>query len=531
MRLVKRLAQVLFYLLVLALFISRGASSGFSHDENQFIAAGQVLADHGLLPYVDYPYTHMPYAVAFYALSAAVSSYDFLAGRLINDLAWAVCAVLIVLTIRLLSRRSAAPPSDPSIAQLFAEFTLVFVFLQHPIMAHIDGAALNHSFATLFGLLALFYFGRAIQDTRNPRLASFASGAFACLAALVRLNYGALALVLAVVWFLYGFTATSPRRSVLALPFLGGMLVASIPALVLLVLAPAHFLYGNLVYIRLNTLYYQQLLWRLNMTMGSKLQSFGGLLLQSPVDIILYCAFSYFAITALVRYFRTRSVSSLLDLALAGFASTLALSAFAPTPTQPQYFFAPLPFLLVVGGILLSRLEPLNRYAHIAASAIVLLALFLSTKVPNPASELAFLSRPSQWTPVEMHNFDESLRQYVPQGRFLSLLSMLPLEAGYDIYPFTITGTFSWRTSPLLTAQRRQQYGVTSPEELPRLLQADPPVGILTKLESSNDGFVRNDLGGLETPFVDYAQENGYKPIPLPAPFLRRTVTLWIKQP
>src|SRR5512135_3224480 len=131
MRVLKRSIQIIFYLLIVVLFVSRSVSSGFSHDENQFIAAGQLLADHGLLPYVDYPYTHVPYGIAFYALSAAVSSYDFLAGRLINDLAWALCAVLIVVTIRLFSRGSDSSPSrDPSIPQLLAEFSLVFVFLQ-----------------------------------------------------------------------------------------------------------------------------------------------------------------------------------------------------------------------------------------------------------------------------------------------------------------------------------------------------------------------------------------------------------------
>jgi len=108
---------------------------------------------------------------------------------------------------------------------------------------------------------------------------------------------------------------------------------------------------------------------------------------------------------------------------------------------------------------------------------------------------------------------------------------MYPLEAGLDAYPFTATGPFSWRTSLLLTKERRAQYGVTSPEELPALLKRAPPVEILTGFESTNAGFEFGDLGGLETPFTEYAQAEGFRSATLPAPFLDQTITLWWKQP
>jgi hypothetical protein len=548
MRIFKLCIQIVFYILILALFISRAASAGFSHDENQFIASGQFLADHRLLPYVDYPYTHMPYATGFYAVTAAMSDYDFLAGRLLNAATWALCTLFITWNIRFFSRLhpaaqasrddvSAAPSSDPSFPQLLAEFVLALVFLYHPaMMGHIDGPALNHSYATLFGLVVLLLFGIALQQRGFPRWLLFWSGIFAGLAAFTRLNYAALAVVLLLCLILYIVAVTRPRRYLPLIPPGAGLLLASIPTAILAILAPAHFFYGNIVYVRLNTAYYSQLAFRLNMTMSSKFQSFAGSLLHSPIDIILYAGLAVFGVWSLYRFLKTRSVASIADLALTGFALVLALSAFAPTPTQPQYFFAPLPFMLVILGILGTRLGLGHPIRWISASLLVLLALFAtlrlqSIRVPNPLSELGFLSRPSQWTPVQMHAFDESLRGYVPDGRILALVPMLPLEAGYGSYPFTATGTFSWRTSLLLTPARRLQYGVTSPEELPQLLQANPPSGILTSLESTNDGFVRNDLGGLETPFVDYAKSHGYKPIPLRADFLRRTVTLWVKPP
>jgi len=547
MRIFKLSIQIAFYILILALFISRAASSVFSHDENQFIASGQLLADHRLLPYVDYPYTHMPYATGYYAVSAALSGYDFLAARLLNAVAWALCAVFIVLNIRLISRmdvRQDAGPADlarasasgPPFPQLLAEFVLVLVFLYHPLMGHIDGAALNHSFATLFGLAALLLFVRAISQSpatgsSASRRLLFGAGFFASLSAFTRLNYAALAVVLAVALLLHVLTVMRPRQTSSLLPFLAGLFLAAIPALILALLAPAHFFFTNAVYVRLNTAYYDELLFRLNMTLGSKLGSFLGLVLHSPIDLILYAGSIGFGLAAIAAYWRSRSRASIIALTLSGFTAVLALSAFAPTPTQPQYYFAPLPFQLVILGVLGMRLGLDHPFRWLSASLLVLLALFATIRIPSPLAELAFLSKPPQWTPVQVHAFDENLRQYVPGGRVLTLLPMLPLEAGYDAYPFEATGSFVWRTSLLLTATRRAQYGVTSPRELPQVLENDPPSAILTRLESTNDGFVRNDLGGLETPFVEYATAHGYKPISVEAPFLRRLVTLWVRQP
>ena len=533
MRTFKLSLQIIFYVLIFALFVSRSASSAFTHDENQFIAAGQLLADHGLLPYLDYPYTHMPYGVAFYALSASISNYDFLAGRLLNALAWVLCSLLIPQTVRLIAKDGKASLSacDPTFPQLLAEFVLVFVFLNHPIMGHIDGPALNHSYATLFGLLAILLFARLVGLGFSSSRVSFVSGLFASLAAFIRLNYAALAVVLLLVLLLHAATDRSSRRFSAFPPFIAGLVAAGVPAVVLAALAPEHFLYTNLIYIRLNTIYYQEMGFKLNMTLSSKLQSFAGLVLGSPIDIILYAVLVFFGVVAVIRFVKTRSSGSLIDLALAGFAATLAVSAFAPTPTQPQYFFAPLPFLLVILGVLGLRLAGPHPVAFTAASLVVLAALFASVKVVNPLSEITFLASPSKWTPIQIHSFDETLKGYVPDGRFLSLLPMLPLEAGYDVYPFTAAGGFPWRTSLLLTSERRAQYGVTSPRELLQILDHDAPIGILTGLESTNDGFVRNDLGGLEAPFVAYATSHGYEPIPLQARFLRRTVTLWVKQP
>src|SRR5512138_2271507 len=97
-------AHVVSAVLILAVLVSGAVSNNISHDENKFIAPGQFLAYDGVLPYVGYPYTHMPYGVAFYAFSALISDYDLLAGRLLSVLFWLGSIVVMVAISRRLRR-------------------------------------------------------------------------------------------------------------------------------------------------------------------------------------------------------------------------------------------------------------------------------------------------------------------------------------------------------------------------------------------------------------------------------------------
>ncbi|HEX8918349.1 MAG TPA: hypothetical protein VF898_07590, partial [Chloroflexota bacterium] len=83
----------------------------------------------------------------------------------------------------------------------------------------------------------------------------------------------------------------------------------------------------------------------------------------------------------------------------------------------------------------------------------------------------------------------------------------------------------------LLTHQRRAVYGVFSPAELPALLDSMPPAGILTGFETGNAGFTVGDLGGLETPFTEYARQHHYHAVPLRPGFMGGTLYLWVQSP
>jgi hypothetical protein len=532
MRLSKQILQFLCYSLVFALLLSRAVSTGIDHDENQFISPGQLLADHGLIPYRDYPYTHMPYAIPLYALAAKVSSYDYLAARVLGALTWFACIVVLIAISRLVGHNLAGlSVAEPSWASLFGEFAIVIVFIYHPISVYLMGVALNHSIATLFSLLGFFLFLRGITGAMPASGYPFWSGACVTVAAFTRFNYASLVILTFALWLVRALSAERSRWLRVQGAFVGGVLVAGLPVFVLIALAPAPFYYGNIVYIRLNTLYYRGILWQDSMDLASKLTTFTYSVVHDPIDIVLYASAIVAGLNFLVRFARRKSLTDLIGLAAVAFAATLFLTAFSPTPTQVQYLFAPLPFMLITVALLGWTLYLRSIPAYVVMFLAFMGVFLMRSIYPSPAHQLETLLHPDTWTPLQVHQFANGLSndEHVPSGRILSILPMLSAEAGYASYPFTATGPFSWRTSLLLTPQRRVSYGVTSPQELPVVLDAAPPVAILTGLEPPKAGFTANDLGGLERPFIEYAQRHGYQAISLSPVFMQHPVTLWVR--
>lgn len=527
---IKRGMQGIFYLAILILMVSRSVVANISHDENLFISPGQLLAAQGLLPYVDYPYLHMPYAIPPYALTALISDFDFLAGRLMSCLAWLGSILLMVAVVRLMRRGPAdAPQSPPSWKQLGWEFLLVYIFVNHGPALFVLRTALNHSLSTLFGMLAVWFLLKGVREPASAKRMAFWSGAAIAAAGLVRFNFASLALVLLMCWLVHAIWLGKSKPGPLVASYTAGGLAASLPALTLLALAPREFYYGNLVYIRLNTIYYQQLLHRSGMTLPLKLKDFVTSILAQPLEMVLYAVLLVSAVMAVAGLIRRRSSVEVVRLGLAGTAFGLWLSAFAPTPSLLHYFAAPIPFLFV----LLGSLElPRGRYAAGARAGGILLVLVTTIATDglrDPVKAMASLKDPSTWPPMQLHEVAAEVQHQVGAGRVLTLQPMLPLEAGLDVYPFTANGPFSWRTSLLLTPERRRDYDVTSPEELPELLREMPPDAILVGLEAPNAGFERRDLGGLERPFSEYALANGYQPVTLTPPYWPRGLTLYLR--
>lgn len=109
---------------------------------------------------------------------------------------------------------------------------------------------------------------------------------------------------------------------------------------------------------------------------------------------------------------------------------------------------------------------------------------------------------PSQWQPIKVHHEGKRLAKLTSSQKVLTLAPVLPLESGLPIYPALVTGPFSLRVAPLLSAEERQKQGLLSETELLSLLEHDPPRALLIGL-TYNDRAVEESL-------LAYAKQEEY---------------------
>lgn len=515
-----RIGILVLVLLGGAILFGRAMNASFDHDEHQFVASAQLLVSRGLLPYIDYPYFHMPNIVFANSLAVAASSYDFLAVRTLGAL-WSLglAVTICCLTLHLLQAASA-------LLRQLAALTASLVLILDPVFITADGRAFNHM---LPGMLSLLAFAACRQGLREqPGWKWFGlCGTLIGLAAGTRFTYAALIPVYALVVALLPKARLLRTRLVSASMLGAGTLVSMLPALALFLAAPDRFFFGNYIYIRLNTLYRQTVEYGLAMDLPAKWEFLLKKVLLHPLDFFLYAAFVVFSGAAVYRWLRSRDESDPGAPLAAGLGLVLFATAFAPTPSWPQYFFAPLPFLMIAfvyGVSWLSQRKAL--YGYIAVGTLAILAL-TSGAVTTARSNLERLLQPEQWLTVEIHDFAMQIRAQVPAGKVLTLAPIFPLEAGLDIYePFTV-GPFAWRTAHLVGAELRGQYGIVARREVEDYLAIDPPAAVLVGFETESAGFTPYDKGKLEKPLEDYARQSGFHYQAMEVVFTRGPVMLW----
>jgi hypothetical protein len=196
-------------------------------------------------------------------------------------------------------------------------------------------------------------------------------------------------------------------------------------------------------------------------------------------------------------------------LALIGFAFAGSL---APTPAFRQYLYALIPFSLLAVLIGIDRLRlrhdrrPMLRLFAVAVIICALRGIPSYWTVFRPGS-----SEPA--VAAEVHRLGREIRNAVGSAKVLTLSPILPLEGGAEIYSQFVTSPFVWRTAHLLSPEQRARLGIVSQTELAALLDKEPPAGVLVGLEPTS----------LEEPFVEYAIENGFRPLKL-----TDAITIWL---
>ncbi|MEM7536099.1 MAG: hypothetical protein AAF639_28210 [Chloroflexota bacterium] len=522
------------HLMMLSVWIGLGAlilglnmRRGLNHDEHQFIASAALMARDGLSPYADFPYFHVPLLSIIYAWLFQFSDHLLLTTRLFSiACSWLGLWVLFDIVrcqplpgrILPINQEFRLNPSWKKPIILLTAISATFLLFTNPLFIYTSGRAWNHDLPVLLTLMACWLY------LKNPHL-SLTRSLF--IGILIGLST-ATSLSFALIILPFAFIMLRPnRQTLMRITTLGvGALIGFTPALWMALQSPDGFLFGNLGYVRLNTQYYQEVLGHQTaMTLTGKLTYVWQLLLTEPRHIILIALFIMTLIGIAYRVIKNtalqgRSTSKEVfhkfgyqpdnpgQPLMGGLIAVLFIGAMAATPSQEQYFYAIIPFLVLWVCL---NIPFQTQWRHWLLTGAATLSLLFA--IPDYLPGLQVLLTPDEWSPNKIHRYSQQITALLPdettsQDTVLTLSPIYALEAGLPIYPEFATGPFAWRVAHLMSHERRTQLHIIGANDLNQLVEGASPSVLLTSFD--------NDDHEQESALFDYAQRNHYTPIPLP---------------
>jgi hypothetical protein len=236
-------------------------SSPLNHDEHQFMASAFLVAQYGLHPYQDFAYFHMPNLVYLYAPFFLVP-YSFMLARLFVG----ICALGICLTIFLTARSLFAGQSK--LNSLILPVSSAALLIHSGMFRYASSHVWNHTPSAVCAVVAFLLACQAILGNK-PSAYFFMSGVSLGMAIGIRLSFAPLVVpfLLAIVVFRAG---TVREKAMNAMTFAIGGLFANLPAVYFFFTSYKEFLFGNLGYPKLNTIYRQEWSFTGAMTFAAK---------------------------------------------------------------------------------------------------------------------------------------------------------------------------------------------------------------------------------------------------------------------
>jgi hypothetical protein len=493
-----------------AVSLAQGLGRELIHDEHQFVAPGALLVSEGLLPYVDYPYFHMPLLAFLYGGAFIFTDHLLLGARLVSVLfGWLLLIAIFRSSWRVLSDWG---PWARGLAALSGCCLLFF----NPLFLQAHGLTWNHDGGVFFATLGMLCLCRTPGRGRES-CSLLLAGLCLAFATGIRLSYAPLAIPFALLAFRMGEAGQGMSR-VLRLA-LGGV-IGSLPVFFLMAAAPTDFFFGNLRYPLLNTEWYASEGNTTAMTLGGKLAFLGEQVMDKPPTwALLVATFAGLLAWLVSRRSSGENVKATLERAAPGHPSLAGAAflcfpfalagAFAPSPSWPQYYVAVIPFLVLgsVGGLAsLACQRPLARVGVALLVAAGCLAVLSGRDRLQPVSVLADRST---WEPLKVHAVGEQIGERVGAGLVFSETPIYPLEGGARIYDFHVVGPFTFRTGHLLSKEERLERGVYAFGELPMILEDEPPAAILTGAD-----------GWMARPTKQYARREEFLPFALKNGFI-----------
>ena len=490
---------ILAYLVIVSIWYS--VSGPFNHDEHQFMASAFMVAQYGSHPYQDFAYFHMPNLVYLYAPFCLIP-YSFLLARLFVG----ICAFGICLSIFLTARSLFA--GQGKLNSLILPVSSVALLIHSPLFHYASSYVWNHTPSTICAVLAFLLHCQAIRGNK-PLPYFFMSGVSLGMAIGIRLSFAPLVIPFLIAGVV--FRAGTVRDKILnAMLFAVGGLLANLPAVYFFFTSYEDFLFGNLGYAKLNTIYRQEMSFPGPMTFAEKVKYLVHFVFANPGELLILVVTLYSLVLFGIDTMRSAARPRFEILFLLLLLPFVYVACMAPTPTWYQYYFAPVPFLILLSLYTLSNLR-CSAFSK-ATGLLLLVAAVIAFIYGSPlkgGSMVHGLMRPESWTPIRLHRAANNIRAYIDsrsgEGAVLTLSPLFAIESGLPIYKEFVTGPFAWRVSHLLSEAEAANRGLPLRSRIKSFLEEKRPRAILTGREKEEQSE--------EITLIRAAQQLGYQPI------------------
>ncbi|WP_395327350.1 hypothetical protein [Novosphingobium sp. BL-8H] len=480
--------------LLLACLLGRMMSMPLGRDENLFVTVSALSS--GADIYRDLGYNHLPLMPwllgALYWITGAVRF--LLMGRLLVFAGW-IAALFALWFIARVTRAGA-----------WGFLASAVLLLCNVLLLGPPGMLATNNFLpvplTLFAIGFLIW---GLDRDQPSALYCLIAGIFATGAIALKVNYIFLAPFLALATVLAPTARPLGRRLMQGtLPLALGGLFAGLPVLLAMASDPQAFFAHTLRYFT----QVQPAYWTVStepkvMSVAQKVL-LGEDVWTANATLLTLAGITVLAALPFVRSGAQAGIATLLSWPVVITAALAAMGfvmAFVPSPSFPQYFVPPIPFLLVLLLLLRARTAPIDRPAADAVLiALMLVALLCAMSRLGPG--LVSLARPARWEPVSLHRDARALAReagFSGGETAVALTPAIALEGGFTVPHEFAAGQFVYRVGDLIAPEDRQYYTTTSPTRLVAFLNSAPPPAILV-----------NGDEPLERAFADYARARGY---------------------
>ena len=452
------------------------------HDEHQFIAGGALLAREGILPYLDYPYFHLPNLTFLYGLVFLISPYLLLSARLLSTVASVGTGAVLLAFAYLKLRHYGAW------WQIGAGVLALLALALNPVFQYTTGLAWNHDVPTFFFLLGLGL-GAAQTGRAKRTWLMILSGLCLGIAAGSRATY-LLALPFAVA-FLVAEAAHGDWRGRLCSLLIGAG-IGLMPSVLFFLIDPKAFLFGNIGYAGLNTLFRADRGLEIAMDLRGKLVYFARLLSEPAYLLVaLLAGILLLLLTAPRRGpvpIRWRAF------ALAAVPLALLVGGLLPTPSWPAYFYAPIPLTIF---FVLWALPPVLDVRPRAVKPVLVLCLTLlaAAGLGSIRSGSFLPAFPEGLVPLRTHWIGERVGVGAGTAVVVTDSPIFPLEGGARIEPFLATGPFAIRVSYLLSPEDRARFHILDPEAIEKKVRERGNIAVLGSKGGLGLGQMAEELG------------------------------------